>query len=353
MSRFLTARMAALPAYVPGTHAERNDVIRLNSNESPFPPSKEVQEAVIRVLGGLNYYNDPDCTELLAALAEHSGVKPENVMASNGSDQALYFAFMAFAGEERPILLPDVTYGYYTDFAAALGVRLIRRPLREDYTIDPDDYKRKGAMVCFPNPNAPTGLALNHDQLREILEADRERVVLIDEAYADFGTESVLPLISEYDNLLIVRTFSKSGSLAGGRLGYALGSRQLISELSAVRSSIDLYGVSRMAQAAGVAACRSWEYYAANCRKIMEARAYALGELRKMGCEATDSLGNFLFVRPPMDAALLQKKLAAAGILVRYWDEPRLADRLRISVGTMEDMKTLCDQIRRILEEKP
>ena len=348
---FLTKRAAALPPYTPGGHGGREDMLLLNSNESPFPPSPGVLSAVAKAAAGLNLYNDPDCRALRKALAARLGVKPENVMASNGSDQALYLALMAFAGEERPVLLPDITYGYYEDFAAALGVRLKKRPLRGDFTLNPADYREAGAMVLFPNPNAPTGLALSLSDLASILSADEGRVVVIDEAYAEFGAESALPLIAEHPNLLITRTFSKSGSLAGARLGYAIGSEEIVGELARVRSATDLYGVSALAQAAGAAACREWAYYAENCEKIAAAREWTKARLREMGCECTDSLANFLFVRPEKDAKRVFESLRNMGILVRYWDKPGLEDRLRITVGTQAQMRRLAAAMERILKE--
>ena len=258
---------------------------------------------------------------------------------------------MAFAGEERTVLLPELTYGYYDDFAAVLGVRLEKKPLRADFTMDPADYGEPGKMVLFPNPNAPTGLALTLEQIASILSADETRVTVIDEAYAEFGAESALPLIAEHPNLLITRTFSKSGSLAGGRLGYAIGAEELIAELSSVRSACDLYGVSAMAQAAGTAACREWAYYGETCKRIAAAREWSKERLRALGCSLTDSLGNFLFVKPPMDAKRVYERLREEGILVRHWEGPLTRDRLRISVGTMDQMERLCGAMESILKE--
>ena len=351
--QYLTKRSAALPPYIPGTHEADEDVLLLNSNESPYPPSKGVREAILSVISGLNVYNDPDCRELREALAARLCIRPENVMAANGSDQALYLSLMAFAGEERTVLLPQLTYDYYDDFAAALGVRLEKKSVRGDFSLDPADFREAGKMVLFPNPNAPTGLALSLKEIKSILEADVSRIVVIDEAYAEFGAESALPLIADYPNLLITRTFSKSGSLAGARLGYALGSAELISELSVVRSACDLYGVSAMAQAAGAAACREWEYYEENCKKIVMTREWSKKRLKVINCELTESLGNFLFVKPPLSAKYVYEKLREYDILVRYWDKPFICDRLRITVGTMEQMKRLCDAMERILKEEP
>ena len=351
MSRWLTPRMAALSPYVPGEHVETGDIIRLNSNESPYPPSPGVRAAMADTLQSLNFYNDPDCAALRGAIAALAGVRPENVMAGNGSDQVIFLALMAFAGEQRTVALPDVTYSYYDDFMAALGIAGLRRPLDADFRLNPDDYLSPGVMTVFPNPNAPTGLAVPLDDIRRIAKADEERVVLVDEAYVDFGAESAVPLIWECPNLLITRTFSKSGSLAGARLGYALGSEALIGELMRVRSATDLYGVSRMAQAAGIAACREWDYYAGNCARIEESRAWTADRLRALGWETTESLANFLFVRPKADAGRVARALADRGILVRHWAKPRVADWLRISVGTRQDMERLCEAARELTEE--
>ncbi|MBR1407328.1 MAG: aminotransferase class I/II-fold pyridoxal phosphate-dependent enzyme [Clostridia bacterium] len=349
---FLMPRLSGLSPYVPGTHTEEEGALRLNSNESPYPPSPGVSEAVAAGAGDLNLYNDPDCMLLRGAIAERLGVKPQNVMAANGSDQVLLLAMTAFADAGYPIALPDLTYSYYDDFAAVLGIPLLRKPLREDFTLDAEDYKQPGVMALFPNPNAPTGLAVSPGDIRAIAKADEGRVCLVDEAYVDFGCASALPLIAECPNLLITRTFSKSGSLAGARLGYALGAEGIIEELSRVRSATDLYGVSRMAQAAGIAAMREWPYYEANCRRIEETRGRTTEHLRALGFEVLPSLGNFVFAKPPMDAALLQRRLAAESIYVRRLSAPRALGRLRITIGTDADMDRLLRAITRILEEE-
>lgn len=342
MSRFLLEKHRHLPAYVPGDHEEGDGFIRLNTNESPYPPSPAVRAAVDKEIGKLNYYNDPDCTALREALAGLYGLAPEQVIAGNGSDEVLYLAFMAFADEAHPIVLPDITYGYYDLFAAALGIPLVRKPLREDFTMDYRDYLGVGQTVLFPNPNAPTGLALPLEQIEEIAKSNPDNVVIVDEAYVDFGGETCLPLIDRYPNLLIVRTFSKSRSLAGARLGYAFAQRALIAALNTVRNAVNLYSVSRMAQAAGIAAIADNDYTLANCRKIIEARDYTTRMLRAQGFEVIDSLGNFVFARPrAMSAAALAAQLRARGILVRHWDKERIGDYLRITIGTMQEMQAL------------
>ena len=340
MSRF--SLRPNLPAYVPGEHVEGDGYIRLNTNESPFSPSPGVAAAVAREAGRLNDYNDPDCTALRAAIAGLHGLAADQVTVGNGSDEVLYFAFMAFADAAHPILLPDITYGYYDLFAAAQGIPLCRAPLRADFTLDPADYVRAGKTVLFPNPNAPTGLALSAAQIEEIVRGNPQNVVIVDEAYIDFGGESCLPLIARYDNLLIVRTFSKSRSLAGARLGYGMGQASLIADVETVRNAVNLYSVNRMTQAAGVAAIEEDDYYRENCRKIIAVRAYTTDMLRAHGFDVIDSLGNFVFARPrAMSAAHLTRELAARGILVRHWEKARIGDYLRITVGSMQQMQAL------------
>ncbi|MBQ7051845.1 MAG: histidinol-phosphate transaminase [Clostridia bacterium] len=339
---FLLDKHRGLPAYVPGDHEEGGGFIRLNTNESPYPPSPGVAAAVEREIGKLNYYNDPDCTALREALARRYGVAPSQVIAANGSDEILYFAFMAFSDGEHPIALPDITYGYYDLFAASLGIPLEKIPLKADFTLDYRDYCGVGKTIVFPNPNAPTGYAIPLEQIAEIARTNPDNVVIIDEAYVDFGAESALSLIGQHENLLIVRTFSKSRSMAGARIGFAMGSEALISDLETIRNSVNLYSVSRMAQAAGVAAIREDDYYMANCRRIIEAREFTTRMLRDQGFEVLDSLGNFVFAKPSaMSAAALKFQLRERGILVRHWDKDRIRDYLRITIGTMQEMQAL------------
>jgi len=339
---FLLEKHRGLPAYVPGDHVEGDGYIRLNTNESPYPPSPGVRAAIAGEIGKLGYYNDPDCSELRSALAGLYGVKPEQVIATNGSDELLYFAFLAFADETHPIALPDITYGYYSLFAAAHGIPLVRVQLKADFSIDYRDYLNIGKTIVFPNPNAPTGYALGLQQVAEIAGSNPQNVVIVDEAYVDFGAESCLPLIEQYPNLLIVRTFSKSRSMAGARLGYGFAQPALIAELETMRNAINLYSVNRMTQAAGVAAVKENEYYMANCRRIIEARDYTTRMLREQGFEVLDSLGNFVFARPKaMSAATLARELKARGILVRHFGQERVKDYLRITIGAMQEMQAL------------
>ncbi|MGN0997812.1 MAG: pyridoxal phosphate-dependent aminotransferase [Candidatus Ventricola sp.] len=339
---YLMARHRALPRYVPGTHEEDAEVVRLNTNESPYPPSPGVAQAVAGEIDRLQFYNDPDCTALRRAFARVLGVQPENVLAGNGSDEVLYWAFLAFADGTHPIALPDVTYGYYDLFAAAHGIPLHRIPLRADFSVNPEDYIGLNETIVLANPNAPTGLALPPAQVERIARSNPRSVLILDEAYVDFGADTCLPLMDACPNLLITRTFSKSRSLAGARLGFGIGCPALIAELETVRNAVNLYSVSRMAQAAGVASCREDAYYRDNCARIVRARAYTTQALRARGFTVADSLGNFVFARCAfMDAGALQEKLAARGILVRHWDAPRIGDYLRITIGTQAQMEAL------------
>ncbi|MBR5224272.1 MAG: histidinol-phosphate transaminase [Clostridia bacterium] len=339
---FLLKKHQNLPIYVPGDHEEGTGVIRLNTNESPYPPSPGVAEAVAREIGSLQFYNDPDCSEIRKKLAEVYGVSPKNVTVSNGSDELLYFAFMAFADETHPIVLPDITYSYYDLFAAALGIPMERIALKDDFTVDYRDCCGIGKMIVLANPNAPTGYALPVWQIEEIVRSNPESVVLIDEAYVDFGAQSALSLIGKYDNLLVVRTFSKSRSMAGARIGFGFGSEKMIGDIETIRNAANLYSVNRLSQAAGVAALCENDYYMDNCRRIVEAREYTTKMLREQGFEVLDSLGNFVFAKPTgMGAKALKEQLAIRGILVRQWDKPRIQDYLRITIGTMAQMQAL------------
>ncbi len=335
-----------LPTYTPGTHEEGEGFIRLNTNESPFPPGPGVLEAVTAEVGRLNFYNDPDCTLLCRALAEREGIPVDSVLPGNGSDQILYLAISAFSGPEHPLVIPEITYDYYELFAAALGVPLRRIPLREDWSVAPMDYAHCGGMVIFPNPNAPTGIEAPVGEIRSLCRANADHVVLVDEAYYGFGAGTALPLIRECENLLIVRTFSKSGSLAGARLGFAMGAPSLIRELARMRNAVDLYGVSRMAQAAGVAACRGRAYYEDNARRIAASREWTRAKLEALGFTVLPSRGNFLFARPPRgNAREIRSRLEQQRILVRYFDREPVREYLRITIGTAQEMQTLIDAL--------
>ncbi len=353
MSRFLSEKHASLTPYTPGEQPRDTQYTKLNTNESPFPPSPAVVEAVAGESRRLNLYNDPTCTALREAAAELWGVGPENVLPTNGSDEILYFTFLTFCEETRPVAFPDVSYGFYPVYAGLLHLPAHVIPLRDDFSVDPSDYIGLGENIVIANPNAPTGIALSAAQIESIVRSNPDNVVVIDEAYVDFGAESCVPLIKEYDNLLVTQTFSKSRSLAGARLGFGLGSEPLIRDLNTIKYSIHPYNVNRMTQAAGVAAIADNDFYMNNCRVIEANREYTAGELTALGFEVLPSKTNFLFARSrTVPGGELYRELKDRGVLVRWFDLERIRDFTRITVGTRGQMDTLLDAIRRILMER-
>ena len=353
MSRFSSERLAALDPYVPGEQPRDMKYVKLNTNESPFPPAPAVLQAVTEEAGKLNLYCDPDCTQLRAAAAAHYGLAPENILPVNGSDEALYFAFTAFCGSARPMAFADITYGFYPVFAAVTCTPAHILPLREDFSLDPADYCGLHENIVLANPNAPTGMTLAPADIEKILLSNPDNVVIVDEAYVDFGGESCVPLIGKYDNLLVVQTFSKSRSLAGARLGFALGNAALIGDLNTVKFSTNPYNVNRMTQAAGVAAIASQDYTLENCRRVAENRAYTARALKDMGFRVLPSKANFLFAAHPAAAGqALYRALKDRGVLVRWFDKPRIRDWLRITIGSREQMDALLAAMKTILNDE-
>ena len=351
MSRFLHPRFEKLVPYVPGEQPRGFDFIKLNTNELPYPPAPDVAAAAEREAGRLQLYSDPESRELKAALAETYGVAPEQVFVSNGSDEILSFAFMAFCGEGRGATFPDITYGFYKVYGELYGVDCDIRPLREDFTVDPADYYGGDRMVVIANPNAPTGLCLSLAEIADILRHNPNVPVLIDEAYVDFGGESALPLLREFDNLLVVRTFSKSRALAGGRLGFCIGNADLIRDLETIKFSTNPYNLDRMTQAAGVASLADPAYFEKTVGAVISARETAAARLREMGARVLPSKANFLFVSlPGIPGAEVLAALRARGILVRHFSAPRISDFVRITVGTPEQMDKLCEAMADILD---
>lgn len=352
MSKFFTERFSALVPYTPGEQPQERQYIKLNTNESPFPPSPGVLRAVEAEAGRLQLYSDPESRLVTEALAKRYGVRPDQVLVGNGSDELLNFAFMAYCDEACPALFADITYGFYPVFAEINRIPWIEVPLREDLSLAPEDYLDLNGTVFIANPNAPTGLALPVSKLEAMLKARPDRIHVIDEAYVDFGAESAMPLIGQYDNLLVVQTFSKSRSLAGGRLGYAIGNRALIADLNALRYSTNPYNVNSATLAIGAAVLDDEATTRANCAVIMENRAYTVQALRSLGFEVLDSCANFVFARTPaIDGEALYKKLKARGVLVRHFSKPEIAQYNRITIGTRQQMDALLDAVRAILEE--
>ncbi|MBP5166620.1 MAG: histidinol-phosphate transaminase [Oscillospiraceae bacterium] len=350
MSSFLDKRFASLEAYVPGEQPKDAKYIKLNTNESPYPPSPAVAEAARAEAEKLNLYCDPDCTLLRREAAALFGVGEENVLAFNGSDEVLEFAFMAYGAK---IAFPSISYGFYPVFARLFGSDALKVPLREDMSIDHRDYLSLGRTVVIANPNAPTGLALSPGQIEEIVRSNSGSVVVIDEAYVDFGAESVIPLTKKYDNLLVTRTFSKSHSLAGARLGFGIAGEEIIRDLNTIRNSTNPYNVNRMTQAAGTAAIRDNELYMSRCRAVARTRDRIADELKKAGFELTASKANFLFVRGGgLSGEEIYSGLRKRGVLVRWFSGGAISDRVRVSVGTEEQMDVFLAELKELQNEK-
>ncbi len=353
MSKFFSHKFAALTPYTPGEQPRDMQYIKLNTNESPFPPSPAVLEAARREAANLQLYSDPECKRLVQKIAETYGVKPDQVIAVNGSDEVLNFAFMAFADETRPLVFPDLTYGFYPVFAELNHIPYEEIPLRDDFTIDVEQYIDIHKTIVIANPNAPTGLNLPLSEIERIVASNPDNVVIVDEAYVDFGGQSAITLVDKYDNLLVTQTFSKSRSMAGARLGFGVGNAQLIADLNTIRYSTNPYNVNRMTAECGCAALTENDYYMDNARTIMENREWAAAELRKLGFTVTDSRANFLFAKSDrIGGAELYQALRARGILVRHFTKERIAEYNRITVGTMAQMEALVAAICEILEEK-
>ncbi|MBQ3868892.1 MAG: histidinol-phosphate transaminase [Clostridia bacterium] len=351
MSRFFSNKFSGLAPYVPGEQPRGAEYIKLNTNESPFPPSPGAVAAGAKALERLMLYPDPECGALCAAAAETFGVRPEQVICTNGSDEVLSWAFAAFCDGDRPAVFPDVTYGFYPVFAREQGVPYREVPLKDDLTVDIDAFMEAKGTLVIANPNAPTGIALPRDVIEALLRADPARMVVVDEAYVDFGGESVVKLIERYDNLLVTQTFSKSRSMAGARLGLGFAAEPVIRDLNTLRFSVNPYNVNSVTLAAGIGALADPAYTAANCRTVIENRAFAAAELIKLGFELTDSRANFVFARyPGVDGETLYRELKAKGILVRHFARPeRISDYLRITVGTRAQMEALLRALAEII----
>lgn len=352
MSRFFTSKHSALTPYTPGEQPRDKKYIKLNTNESPFPPSPCAIHAASEAAKSLQLYPDPTYKALHEAIAAYHGLTPEEVLVTNGSDEILNFAFMAFCDKDHPAAFPNITYGFYSVFATLNHVPYTEIPLRSDFTVNPADYKGTADTLFLANPNAPTGLALTVSELEEIISSNRDRVVVIDEAYIDFGGETVAPLVRKYDNLLVTRTFSKSRSMAGARLGYGIGCKALISDLNTIKYSTNPYNVNSMSAAAGLGVMADDAYTAKNCKAIIEAREYAESALKALGFEMTDSMGNFLFVRhPKIKGQRIYEELRERGILVRHFNSILISEYNRITVGTMAEMQALIAALADIVKE--
>ena len=353
MSRFFSDKYKDLEPYTPGEQPREQKYIKLNTNENPYPPLPEVAEAVRKASEKLYLYSDTECVELRKNLAERLNVSPDELLMTNGSDEILNFAFMAFCDKHTPAYFADITYGFYPVFADINQVPYEEIPVKEDLTIEIKDYFQKAGTIFIANPNAPTAIALRRSEIEEILKQNLYNVVVVDEAYVDFGAESCVPLVKEYDNLLVTQTFSKSRSMAGARLGMGIGNPELIRDLNAVKYSLNPYNVNSLTSAAGVASLKMDEYNMKNCGIIIETRSRTERALRELGFEMTTSQTNFLFARhPAISGEDLYLELKKRGILIRHFNKERIKDYNRITIGTPEQMDTLVATIKQVLEGK-
>ncbi len=352
MSRFLNSGLRQLREYTPGEQPQDRKYIKLNTNESPFAPSEKVVRAIsASSVESLRLYCDPTASKLKTALAKEYRTKEENIFVSNGSDEVLNFAFMAFG--ERGVIFPDISYGFYEVFARLYSLPYTKAPLNDDFSINTSDYFNTGKLVVIANPNAPTGIALSLSEIEKILIENRDSVVVIDEAYVDFGAESSYSLTQKYDNLLTVMTYSKSRSMAGARLGFAIGNAELIGDLEKIKYSTNPYNVNSLTQIAGIATLSDSEYYKENCRTIIKNREYTAQALTKLGFSVLPSMTNFVFAKhEKVGGETVYKKLKENGILVRHFSDEKIKDYNRITIGTRENMQTLILTLEKIINEE-
>ncbi len=332
-----------IEAYVAGEQPNKTDFIKLNANENPYPPSPAVIEAINNFDGsGLKKYPSANAVELVKTLAGYHGLKPENVFAGNGTDDVLSLCFRAFFNSGKPILFPDITYSFNTVWCDILRIPYEQIRVDDDFNINPQDYKRANGGIVIANPNAPTSIGRDLDFLRTILDNNRGVVVIVDEAYVDFGGITAIPLLKEYDNLVITRTFSKSRSMAGMRLGYAMGSPDAIAAVYAAKDSMNSYPVDSVAQAAGIASVKDERYFQETLKRVIATRDRVTEKLRSMGFVIPDSSANFIFAaHPKYRAKDIFEYLKSKDIYVRWFNKPRIDNYLRVTIGTDEDMDAM------------
>ena len=341
--------------YIPGEQPKQKDIIKPNANENPYPPAPGVRKALLRFsemdYDWLRKYPDPTSDVLVESLANYYHLEKDQVFAGVGSDDVLAMAFLTFFNSQKPILFPDITYSFYDVWADLFHIPYERQPLDERFQIVPSDYYKKNGGVIFPNPNAPTGVLMPLDQIEDIIQHNQDVIVIIDEAYIDFGGVSALPLIEKYDNVLIVQTFSKSRSMAGMRVGYAMGNKTLIKYLNDVKYSFNSYTMNQTVLAAAPAAIEDEAYFQGTRKKIMETRERVKTELRELGFSFEDSMANFLFVtHEHYWARDILEALKRSHIYVRYFNQPRIDNHLRISIGTDEEMDQLITFLKTYLK---
>ncbi len=353
MSQYMSQRFASLKEYVPGEQPKDMKYVKLNTNESPYPPSPKAVEAIEREGRLINLYPDPDTTALVEAIAENYGVSPENVITTNGSDEALSFCFMAFCDEKKGMAFADITYGFYSVYAKLYGIDAEVIPLKADLSLDANDYLTTPNNVLIANPNAPTGMSIPLSDIEKLLAESEDRLVIVDQAYVDFGGECAVPLIKKYKNLIVIMTYSKSRSAAGGRLGFAIADKALIADMKKIKYSTNPYSVNRMTAAAGEASMRDKAYFEKCISAVKSTRAFTVTELEKLGFEILPSCANFIFVKHPKLSGIdYYTELRSRGVLTRHFTQKRIEDFVRISIGNDEQMKILLEKTKEILYNK-
>lgn len=351
MKSFLSSRLSSLTPYVPGEQPKQAVIVKLNTNESPFPPSKKAINFGKKALKTTRLYCDIECTALKKEFAKRYGVEENQLLFTNGSDEILYYAFNAFCDEKVGAVFPDITYGFYKVFANLNGIKYKEIPLKEDLSVDIKDYYSANATVFIANPNAPTGKYLSVSDIEKIVKENPNNVVVIDEAYIDFGGESAVKLIKEYNNLLVTQTFSKSRSMAGARLGVGIANQKLIENLKLIKFSTNPYNVNAVTQASGLGSLKDEKYFKNNCKTIIENREELISFLESLGFYCTKSCANFVFCKTDkISGEKLQGLLRERGILVRHFKLPRISEYLRITVGSKKQIKILEKNITEIME---
>lgn len=336
--------------YIPGEQPKENDIIKLNTNENPYPPSPNAVKALEHFdTNKMRLYPDPDSQILVEALAERYGLKSSQVFVGVGSDDVLSMAFMTFFNSDKPVLFPDITYSFYDVWADVYRIPYKQIPLDENFRINPDDYCCENGGIIFPNPNAPTGVLEGLSMIEKIIKSNPDSIVIIDEAYIDFGGESCLPLIEKYDNLLVVQTFSKSRSMAGMRIGFAMGNEKLIKYMNDVKFSVNSYTMNPVTQICGAESVKDEVYFKKTVDKIIATREDAKIKLKNLGFNFPDSKSNFIFAsHNTKPANEIFEELKKRKIFVRYWNKPRISNYLRITVGTLEEMTSLLNALEEI-----
>lgn len=351
MSRFFSKKYADLVPYTPGEQPKDTAYVKLNTNESPYSLSANAIKYAKEAMSKTNLYPDPNCSDLHREIADMLGVSYGEVLATNGSDEILNFAFMAFCDKEHPAVFPNITYGFYKVFAQINGIPYEEIPLKSNFEIDVNDYIGINKNIFIANPNAPTGISLPVSEIEKIVKSNPDNVVVIDEAYVDFGGESCIPLIKKYNNLLVTQTFSKSRSMAGARLGFGVGCKELIFDLYQIKYSTNPYNVNSITASLGIGVLKDAERIKKNCLTVIKNREYTMAELKKLGFFVTNSSANFVFTRHEKISGIkLYEELKKRGILVRHFPKKEICEFNRITIGSKKEMRILIQNLKEILE---